>query len=245
MQTKGNHIIGVDIGGTKTALSLWTRDARLLEKTKFATEGNADTVIARIVDEIRLLLSGAGLVAKEIIALGISCGGPLDSKAGLILSPPNLPTWDRIPIVERLESATGIRAHLENDANACALAEWYQGAGRGFDNVIFLTFGTGLGAGLILNGTLYRGACDLAGEVGHIRWRESGPLGYGKEGSWEGFCSGGGISRDVCDSDRGGSIGKSNLRRSRSRRKKFPAGDRKKRRIPGARLGYAYRSFKS
>jgi glucokinase len=100
-----------------------------------------------------------------------------------------------VPIVRALEEKTGLPCFLENDANACALAEWRWGAGRGFQDMAFLTFGTGLGCGLILNGRLYRGAGDLAGEVGHIRIAEDGPEGYGKRGSWEGFCSGGGLSR--------------------------------------------------
>ena len=89
----------------------------------------------------------------------------------------------------------GVPAALQNDANAAALAEWRWGAGRGCRNVIFLTFGTGMGAGLILDGRLYSGTNDLAGEVGHIRLEADGPLGYGKAGSFEGFCSGGGIAR--------------------------------------------------
>jgi glucokinase len=84
---------------------------------------------------------------------------------------------------------------LQNDANACAFAEWKWGAGRGVNSLVFLTFGTGMGAGLILDGRLYSGACDLAGEVGHIRLAENGPEGYGKHGSFEGFCSGAGIVR--------------------------------------------------
>jgi glucokinase len=88
----------------------------------------------------------------------------------------------------------GVPAGLQNDANAGALAEWRWGAGRGCRNMIFLTFGTGMGAGLILDGKLYTGANDLAGEVGHVRLEESGPVGYGKAGSFEGFCSGGGIA---------------------------------------------------
>ena len=79
--------------------------------------------------------------------------------------------------------------------NACTVAEWKFGAGKGTRNLIFLTFGTGLGAGLILDGRLYEGANGLAGETGHIRLAENGPLGYGKFGSFEGFCSGGGIAR--------------------------------------------------
>ena len=83
---------------------------------------------------------------------------------------------------------------LQNDADACALAEWRMGAGKGCQNMIFLTFGTGMGAGLILNGRLYSGTNNLAGEVGHIRLEKDGPMGYGKRGSFEGFCSGGGIA---------------------------------------------------
>lgn len=89
-------------------------------------------------------------------------------------------------------------ALLQNDANACAVAEWKFGAGMGADNMVFLTFGTGLGAGLILNGRLYTGTNDNAGEAGHIRLERFGPVGYGKAGSFEGFCSGGGIAKLGC-----------------------------------------------
>ncbi len=127
--------------------------------------------------------------------IGISCGGPLDSRRGVILSPPNLPGWDDVPISDWFHNRYGVPVFLQNDANACAVAEWRFGAGRGCRDMLFLTFGTGLGAGLILDGRLYGGACDLAGEVGHIRLAPSGPVGYGKAGSFEGFCSGGGIAR--------------------------------------------------
>ncbi|MEM9143725.1 MAG: ROK family protein, partial [Bacteroidota bacterium] len=132
---------------------------------------------------------------KGLIKIGISCGGPLDSKKGIIKSPPNLPGWDNIPIVDQLEKAFGVAVAIQNDANACALAEWKMGAGQGVENMVFLTFGTGMGAGLILNGRIYSGTNDLGGEVGHIRMAESGPVGFGKEGSFEGFCSGGGIAQ--------------------------------------------------
>ena len=85
--------------------------------------------------------------------------------------------------------------HLQNDANACAVAEWKFGAGRGAENMVFMTFGTGLGAGLILNGKLYSGTNDNAGELGHIHLDKFGPVGYGKAGSFEGFCSGGGLAQ--------------------------------------------------
>lgn len=97
-------------------------------------------------------------------AIGISCGGPLDSKKGIIMSPPNLPGWDNIEIVKILEGKFSVPVGIQNDANACALAEWKYGAGRDCDNMVFLTFGTGMGAGLILDGRLYSGTNDMAGE---------------------------------------------------------------------------------
>jgi glucokinase len=97
--------------------------------------------------------------------------------------------------VKIFEEAYGVPTAIQNDANACALAEWLMGAGKGTRNMIFLTFGTGMGAGLILNGNLYAGTNDLGGEVGHMRLAETGPIGFGKAGSFEGFCSGGGIAQ--------------------------------------------------
>jgi glucokinase len=134
-----------------------------------------------------------GITYKDIRGIGISCGGPLDSEKGVIMSPPNLPGWDDIKICEYFESRTGVPCRLQNDANACAVAEWKYGAGKGLKDMVFLTFGTGLGAGLILDSHLYRGHSDMAGEIGHVRLEEDGPVGYGKAGSAEGFCSGGGI----------------------------------------------------
>jgi glucokinase len=214
---EATHAIGADIGGTKTAVSLWTLGGDLVGKKSFATEGASSEVLDRICEAIRALGAEAGLAPGALRGIGVSCGGPLDSSAGLILSPPNLPAWERVPITRILADRTGLPCYLENDANACALAEWYWGAGRGCRSMVFLTFGTGLGAGLILGGRLYRGACDLAGEVGHVRVAEDGPVGYGKRGSWEGLCSGGGISRlyeegtgvvkstrEICDEARSG-----------------------------------------
>jgi glucokinase len=106
-----------------------------------------------------------------------------------------LPGWDNVPITRILSDEFGVETALQNDANACALAEWLMGAGKGTSNMIFLTFGTGMGAGLILNGRLYSGTNDLGGEVGHIRLAKTGPVGFGKAGSFEGFCSGGGIAQ--------------------------------------------------
>ncbi len=180
--------IGVDIGGTKCAVVKADVEGNIIEKIRFETS-DFKTTIDNIVNAVKSF--------GEAEAIGISCGGPLDSKRGVIMSPPNLPGWDDVEIVKMLEETTGIKAYLQNDANACALAEWQHGAGKGTQNMIFLTFGTGMGAGLILNGRLYEGTNGNAGEVGHIRLCNSGPVGYGKAGSFEGFCSGGGIARQA------------------------------------------------
>lgn len=187
---------GVDIGGTKCAVSLGVLSPNgtisVLEKCKFPTKDPKNTLLEIENALARLLKYRPN---QHLKALGISCGGPLDSKRGLVLSPPNLPGWDRVDVFTPLKLRFQVPIGLENDANACALAEWQWGAGQGSRNMIFLTFGTGMGAGLILNGQLYRGANDLAGEVGHIRLENDGPVGYGKNGSFEGFCSGGGIAK--------------------------------------------------
>jgi len=128
-------------------------------------------------------------------AIGISCGGPLDPVQGIIQSPPNLRTWKDVAIRQRLEAEFAVSCYLENDANAGALAETRFGAAQGFRNVVFLTMGTGLGAGLILGGELYRGTSQAAGEIGHVRLTRSGPWGHGKRGSVEGWASGGGMAQ--------------------------------------------------
>ena len=179
---------GLDIGGTKCALVTGTEDCRVLTRHAVATRD-----FERWQDVLEALLAQAP--AETPTAVGISCGGPLDSRRGRILSPPNLPGWDDVPIVDWLKTRLGAPVFLQNDANACALAEWRFGAGRGCENMIFLTFGTGFGAGLILNGRLYAGTNDMAGEIGHVRAEKDGPVGYGKRGSFEGFCSGGGIAQ--------------------------------------------------
>ncbi len=188
------YLLGFDIGGTKCAVTTTRYDGKhikLLKKAICPTDLTItpEAMIRRMID-----------MADELSdhppsAIGISCGNPLDDRRGIILSPPNLPGWDNVEIVKILETHYGVPARLQNDANACALAEWKFGAGRGSENMVFLTFGTGFGAGLILNGRLYSGTNGNAGEVGHIRLSPMGPVGYGKTGSFEGFCSGGGLAQ--------------------------------------------------
>lgn len=188
--------IGLDIGGTKCAVSTGKcREGRIeiLSRDEFPTKGLTwREVLEEFSARIGKIVSGPG---EPLEAIGISCGGPLDSKRGIVLSPPNLPGWDSVRVVEFFKERFNVPVALQNDANACALAEYLYGSGRGVRNLVFMTFGTGLGAGIIIDGKLYSGANDNAGEIGHIRLAPTGPIGYNKEGSAEGFCSGAGIAR--------------------------------------------------
>ena len=187
------YYIGLDIGGTKCAASLGKVEGDTIEiiaRNEVPTRPSAEETLLALLPFVEAYKAQAGACEA-----GISCGGPLDCKRGIIVSPPNLPTWHGFPIVAFVKEKFGLDARLQNDANACAVAEWRFGAGRGCENMVFLTFGTGLGAGLILDGHLYSGTNDNAGEAGHIRLAKKGPVGYGKAGSFEGFCSGGGIAR--------------------------------------------------
>lgn len=177
-------ICGIDIGGTKCAVICGDENGNILSKKVFKTTTFSETY-KNIFDTLKSL--------PPFSAVGISCGGPLDEQKGVILSPPNLPDWDRVNITADVEREFGVPCKIRNDANACALAEFKFGAGKGFNNVVFLTFGTGLGAGLILDGKLYSGTNGNAGEVGHIKMAKNGPIGFHKVGSFEGFCSGQGI----------------------------------------------------
>ena len=188
------RILGFDIGGTKCAVitANWDgKEIELLKKEKCPTDRSLTPT--EMID--KLIEMADGILDRKPEAIGISCGGPLDSKKGVIMSPPNLPGWDNVEIVKLIEAHYGVPAKLQNDANACAVAEWKFGAGKGCNNVVFMTFGTGLGAGLILDGKLYTGTNDNAGEIGHIRLNKNGPIGFGKAGSFEGFCSGGGLAQ--------------------------------------------------
>ena len=182
--------LGFDIGGTKSAVVLAENDSN--DNLTFLARKEIPTSTPR--ETMEFLFKEAKNMCSVPVAVGISCGGPLDEQRGLIQSPPNLGGWDNIPIVEWSKAHFDVPTALRNDANASALAEWRYGAGRGTKNMIFLTFGTGLGAGFILDGKLYSGTCGFAGEVGHVRLEEDGPVGYRKAGSFEGFCSGGGLA---------------------------------------------------
>jgi glucokinase len=186
---------GVDIGGTKTAVVISSAPPLLLSRAEFPTlpARGSKYGIELIQKSIHESLAACGVGMTALSAIGVSCGGPLDRVSGVIQAPPNLPTWDNIPIKEILEREFGVAVNLENDANAGAVAEHRYGAGKGTKNMVFMTMGTGLGSGIIVDGRLYRGASEMGGEIGHVRLTRSGPVGYNKAGSAEGWASGAGM----------------------------------------------------
>lgn len=187
-------ILGIDIGGTKCA-AIRAADSGEIEAREgietLADEG-PEAIIARLIEAAKKV-AGKDKPAR----IGISCGGPLNTKSGVVFEVPNLPGWSGMPVRAKFESAfPGAEVVLENDANATALAEWKFGAGRGTQNMVFLTMGTGIGGGLILDGRLYRGTNDLAGEVGHQTILVNGPkCNCGKRGCLEALASGPAIAR--------------------------------------------------
>ena len=183
--------LGIDLGGTKTAVLIGDETGKVHARAQFPTGTPAETR--------RKITEAAYGFGRDFARIGIACGGPLDAVRGRLLAPPNLPGWEGAELVSWFESDLKRPVALVNDANAGALAEWRWGAGRGATDLVFLTCGTGLGAGIISGGRLLAGVGGNAGEIGHVRLTEDGPIGYGKCGSVEGWASGGGIGRQAIE----------------------------------------------
>jgi glucokinase len=194
-----SSILGLDVGGTKTACVEGTPDGRILQRIEMSTQAHlpfAD-VFPEIVRNLHNLIASANQASCNPIALSVSIGGPLKIEEGFLIDPPHLPGWHHTPLKAHLARAfPSIPVFIEHDGNAGALAEFQFGVGksrRHLKHLIFLTFGTGIGAGFVVNGQILRGASDTAGEIGHWRLADDGPLGFGKRGSWESFASGAGL----------------------------------------------------
>jgi len=194
--------LGIDIGGSKLGFVLGDTEGRPVARHRCETRASGDPErdLRRIVGGARELLRRSGLEARALAQVGVSCPGPLDAEQGVVQGPPNLPGWDAVPLRSRLEAAFGCPVRIENDANAAALAEWRHGAGRGFAHLVFLTMSTGVGAGLVLGGRLYRGRAALAGEVGHVpvEWQGEACV-CGRRGCLEAYVGGAAWSRRLRD----------------------------------------------
>lgn len=188
-------IAGIDIGGTKIALALSDLEGNIISHRRFATRVG-DGPRAVVDDALRGIEQMCAETSSRAAAVGVGCGGPLDRKRGLILSPANLPGWDEFPIVSLIEQRLRAPVNLDNDANAAALAENFYGAGRGLCDLVYMTISTGIGGGIIVNGELVHGVRDGAGEFGHtIVLPDGPPCGCGGRGCLEAICSGTNIAR--------------------------------------------------
>jgi glucokinase len=188
----------VDIGGTKTACAVGTSAGKILARREHPTplKRGPEAWLERIARELRRVRRETRGTLPTPESIGVACGGPLDSKTGVIYSPPNLPGWDGVPVKGFLEERLGLPVFVENDANAGALAEHRFGAGRGTRNLVYLTLGTGIGGGIIIEGRLYRGTTDDAGEIGHTTILPDGPECLcGKRGCLEALVAGPAIGR--------------------------------------------------
>jgi glucokinase len=187
-------ILGIDIGGTKLAVAVATSAGEVLAERRAASRAREgpDAMIGRAVEMAREAVADAALELGEIAAIGIGCGGPLDPWRGIVHNALNNPGWIDVPLVAAIERELGRPAYLDNDANAAALAEHRFGAGRGIQDLVYLTISTGVGGGLILDGRLYHGVNGNAGELGHISVDVAGgrPCHCGSIGCLEAYCSG-------------------------------------------------------
>src|SRR5690349_4488138 len=162
------YVVGIDIGGTNIVVGTVAEDGSelvgLVSEPTIADQG-AEAVLGRIVKLARASIAAAS--GKKIAGVGIGSPGPLDTRTGIVLLTPNL-GWTNFPVRDRVGEALGLPATLDNDANCAIFGEWWRGAARGVQHVVGLTIGTGIGGGIVLGGEIYRGASDMAGEVGHM-----------------------------------------------------------------------------
>ena len=193
----GPFVVGVDLGGTNIAFGVVSADGntRLPVITKLTrAERGADVVLERIVAGITLVIDDActttGASRADFLGVGLGAPGPLDRARGLVVVAPNL-GWHDYPLRDNVAGRTGLPATLDNDANCATMGEWWLGAGRGTRTMVGLTIGTGIGGGLIIDGELFHGATDVAGEVGHMTIETQGRrCACGNYGCLEAYASG-------------------------------------------------------
>lgn len=166
------HIVGIDLGGTNIVTGIVAEDGSDILGTRSVPTGaeeGPDAVVQRIIATAKgsIAEARAAIPTLELIGAGVGSPGPLDTKTGVVLLTPNL-GWVNMPLRQRLQDGLGLRTALDNDANCAILGEWWQGAARGTRVTVGLTIGTGIGGGIIIDGRLFHGASDIAGEIGHM-----------------------------------------------------------------------------
>jgi glucokinase len=186
-------VLAIDIGGTKLAAGVVDPAGTMRLRAEVPTRAaeGLEPVLGRIIGLGRELLERAAASGLVVRRIGVGCAGPVDRRRGMVFNPPNLPGWERVALVERIRAALGLPTILENDANAAALGEYRYGAGRGAGSLVYYTVSTGIGGGIVLDGKVWHGLADAAGEVGHVTVRPDGPrCGCGNRGCLEAMASG-------------------------------------------------------
>jgi glucokinase len=197
-ETDHTLVVGVDIGGTKVAAGLVGRNGEVKTQTRtpMVANGEAGDGLAAVVSAIDRLFALDAKARTLIRGIGICAPGPLDSKTGYVINPPNLPCWRNFPLAAEVEAVYGVPVKVENDANAAALAEAYWGAGRGYRHIFYAGIGTGIGTGIVFEGCIYGGRTGAAAEGGHMSIDYRGPsCGCGKPGCIEALAAGPAIAR--------------------------------------------------
>ncbi|MBI3314412.1 MAG: ROK family protein [Candidatus Omnitrophica bacterium] len=172
------YVVGVDVGGTNIKLGIVHPRGKVIARTCFATSPFASSkirLINALAGAVLDIIVQAGLTKKDIAGIGVGLPGPIDHAAGVVRFLPNIPGWRNVRLRAILGQKTGLPVVVDNDVKLITLAEWKFGAGRGAANMMCITLGTGVGAGLILNNALYRGEGNAAGELGHVPLNEFGP----------------------------------------------------------------------
>jgi len=173
-----HYVVGVDVGGTNIKLGVVAPSGQVIVRTSFATKPFASSrikLIAAIAQEIEASIITAGLTKDKIAGVGIGLPGLVDYEKGIVRFLPNIPGWNKVPLKAILQKKIKLPVYVDNDVKIITLAESKFGAGRGVKDLVCLTLGTGVGAGLVLNGHLYRGEDNAAGELGHMPLNENGP----------------------------------------------------------------------
>jgi glucokinase len=190
-------VIGIDLGASKITCALVSPENTLTARAGMETRARDGPAAAvqRMCDSVRELLTQAP-AGVRVERLGVACPGPLDHLSGILYEPPNLTGWRDVPLAAMLSEQLGLHAQLEHDAKATALAEYHLGAGRGARNMALIVVGTGVGAGIIVDGKLYRGPTNSAGEIGHVTVDLHGPIcTCGSNGCVESYSGGPAIMR--------------------------------------------------
>ncbi len=187
------HVLGVDVGGTKILAGVVDTDGKVVceREAPCGAERGQDAVIRTMVEVSKAVLRDAGLGPGGVLGAGISAAGFCDTRAGVMLLSPNLPGWRNVPLARRMSEGLGLPVVLGNDANVAALAEHAFGAGRGVDEMVYMTVSTGIGGGLVLGGKMYEGVSGTAGEIGHVVVEVNGrQCGCGQRGCLETLSAG-------------------------------------------------------